>query len=169
MKYKAMFILSIVVCLITGITEATIIEYQLTDLGSGQWEYSYLVENDTLTEPIEGFTIWFADEADQYQIVSSTPVQLDWDETMLLDVVGRGDGYDLLARGEGILPSQEAGGFAVQFDWTGLDEPGTQYYEILDPDTYAVIDFGYTVPEPTMIGLMGLGFAGLVRKRKTSR
>jgi len=55
-------------------------------------------------------------------------------------------------------------GFAVSFDWLGTGEPGAQFYEIIDPDTFETIDSGWTVPEPGTICL--LSFGGLVLWKK---
>src|SRR3972149_7679883 len=38
--------------------DATII-YQTSELGGGRWQYMYEVTNNSLTVPIEEFTIWF--------------------------------------------------------------------------------------------------------------
>ncbi len=40
-------------------TPMTEIWYEVSDIGSGQWEYLYTVENIGLSGGIEEFTIWF--------------------------------------------------------------------------------------------------------------
>ena len=64
--------------------------------------------------------------------------------------------------------------FIVSFVWQGSGTPGSQYFEVYDPD-YVVLDSesGQTsqVPVPSALLLLGSGLAGLAgfkfRKRRT--
>jgi len=51
----------------------------------------------------------------------------------------------------------------------GVGEPGSQYYEIIDPVTFETIEDGYTIPEPGTLLLLGLGGFVLRRITKVSR
>ena len=55
-------VVGVVVLLLSGSAVATLIAFELADLGSDRFEYNYTIENDTLSVPIEQFTIWFDEE-----------------------------------------------------------------------------------------------------------
>jgi hypothetical protein len=70
--------------------------------------------------------------------------------------------YDARALGPGIGIGQIVTGFSVSFDWLGdAVMPGSQFYEIINPDTYETIDSGWTIPEPGTFLLLGLGILTL--------
>lgn len=146
----------------------THIIYSTENLGAGRWRCDYTVVNISLTPPIEEFTIWFGYDAyDNLVIETPNPPASEWDEIVwqpepvLLD-----DGaYDAKALGAGIGSGQNVTGFAVSFDWLGAGRPGSQLYEIIDPDTFETIDSRYTIPEPATLLLLGLGTIALKRKR----
>lgn len=148
----------------------TEIRYQTSDLGSGQWQYTYEVTNISLTEPIEEFTIWF-----DYGLYKNLAIQTpdppagNWSEIVLQpEPILKDDGYyDALTLDVGIGVGQTVSGFSVSFDWLGASEPGRQFYEIIDPITFETLDSGYTVPEPATILLFGLGSLALKIRRKT--
>lgn len=147
----------------------TQIWYETTDLGSGQWQYTYDVININLSVPIEEFTIWFDYGLyDNLTIETPNPPAGDWDEIVwqpepvLLD-----DGaYDALTLTVGIGVGESVSGFAVSFDWLDAGEPASQYYEIIDPGDFHTIEDGYTVPEPATLFLLGFGGLPLLKKRR---
>ena len=149
----------------------TKIQYEATDLGSGRWQYSYDVTNISLTGVIEEFTIWFDFRSfDNLSIETPDPPASDWDEIVVQpEQVLSDDGYyDALALGVGIGIGigESVSGFSVSFDWLGAGEPGLQFYEIIDPDTFETIDSGYTIPEPATIFLLGFGSMAFRKKRR---
>jgi hypothetical protein len=74
-------------------------------------------------------------------------------------------GYDALATNLKIAIGENLTGFSVNFDWLGIGEPGSQYYEIIDPATFGTIESGYTAPElATCLLLLSGGV--LLRRRK---
>ena len=169
---------AVFVCLFVGPglgTPDKEIRYETTELGSGKWQYTYEVINLSLSVPIEEFTIWFkyGDYADLS--ITTTALQgpsTNWSEVFwnpepeLLD-----DGaYDALTLDlVGIGVGENVSGFSVSFDWLGVGEPGSQYYEIIDPVTFETIEDGYTIPEPGTLLLLGLGGFVLRRITKVSR
>ena len=83
--------------------------------------------------------------------------------------------FDSLALGTGLLPGASLGGFLVEFDWLGVGAPGAQSFTIVDPSTFATLDSGLTslvsdpptgVPEPSTLGLLVLGLAGIAARRR---
>jgi len=154
----------------SGFSAKTQIIYETSDLGSGQWQYTYEVRNIGLTETIEEFTIWF-DFGLYKNLATQTPdpPASNWSEIVLQpEPVLQDDGaYDAKALGPGIGIGQMVTGFAVSFNWLGdAVVPGPQFYEIIDPDTYETIDSGWTVPEPATFILFCLAGAALCRRQK---
>ena len=149
---------------------STQIIYKTSELGAGQWQYTYEVNNISLTKTIEEFTIWF--DFGLYEdlaIETPDPPASNWSEIVIQpEPVLKDDGaYDAKALGLGIGIDQVVTGFAVSFDWLGDGlMPGSQFYEIIDPTTYETIDSGWTVPEPGTFLLFCFSGAALCRKRK---
>lgn len=147
---------------------STEIRYEVAELGSGKWRYSYDVTNISLTQEIREFTIWFDYELYK-NLATQTPEPLksSWDEIVIQpEPVLQDDGfYDALTLTSGIGQGQTVSGFSVSFDWLGTGQPGSQFYEIIDPATFETLDSGWTIPEPTTLLLLGLGCLVLNRKR----
>lgn len=163
---------AIICLLVTGVFGSpTQITYQVTSLGLGRWQYNYDVTNVSLTSPIEEFTIWFDYTLyDGLAIETPDPPASDWDELIISQPDPKWSidgGYDALAESwnPGINIGQTVSGFSVSFDWLGTGEPGSQLYEIVNPDTYDTIESGRTIiiPAPgalilTVIGLSVIRF-----------
>jgi len=145
----------------------TKIQYEATDIGSDRWQYSYNVTNISLTPAIKEFTIWFDYGLyDNLSIETPDPLSSDWDELLIQPepVLGDDGYYDALALGVGIGIGETVSGFAISFDWLGAGQPGSQFYEIIDPVTFETIDSGWTIPEPATLLLLSLG--GIILRRK---
>ena len=155
----------------TGVLGAqmTQIWYQVEDIGPERWQYTYEVINVALPAAIQEFTIHF--DSGLYENLSVTtldPPAGDWDEMAWEPAPGLWDGgYDSLALGTGIRTAESVAGFCVTFDWLGAAEPGPQFYEVIDPADHTTLDSGFTVPEPGMIALFGLGILMSRRFRRT--
>ena len=149
-------ILSLVLVVLTVCVcaDATIISYRLNDLGGGSYEYVYSVGNDSLSENIKQFTIWF-DESLYSNLetpIRTAELSWNWDEDILPSTgLGIPLGYDVLTLDDGVGVGLVHGGFSVKFDWLGESLPSSQFYEIIDPVTFQTIDSGFTVPEPITI------------------
>ena len=152
---------------VASATLMTQISYVTTDLGAGRWEYTYDVMNISLTEGIEEFTIWFDFGLYDNLVVSTPETPPEWDQIVwqVEPVLEDPGGYDALATNLNIAEGTNLSGFSVTFDWLGIGEPGSQYYEIIDPVTFGTIESGYTVPEPTTCLLL-LSGAFLLRRNK---
>jgi hypothetical protein len=154
----------------------TWISFESEEVSPGRWQYTYEVANEDLhvggaPAAIKEFTIWF-DPGLYVNLVVTTPTPLSnaWDEIVWQPepVLHDAGGYDALAEigNAGIAASQSVKGFSVAFDWLGQGTPGSQYYEIVNPETFAVLNAGMTIPEPACALFMFFGAVWLKAKRK---
>jgi hypothetical protein len=170
---RVVFIIPVLVCLFVGPVLAdpdTQIRYDIADLGLGKWQYTYEVSNISLSpEPIKEFTIWFGvGSYDNLTIATLNSPASNWDEIVWQPepILGDDGGYDALATGLNIGVGESVTGFSVSFDWLGTGMPGTQYYEIINPNTFETIESGWTVPEPATLLLLICGGLGAMRRHK---
>jgi len=155
--------IGIFVTMVNGVYATTIL-YDLSNLGGLRWEYTYSVTNDSLSSSIDEFTIYFNPGLYDNLIVGNTPA--DWDPLITQpDPFLVSDGfYDALALVTGIAPGATVSGFSVSFDWLVAGIPGSQFFEVVNPPTFVVLDSGNTtpVPEPGTLLLLGSGLIGLI-------
>ena len=146
----------------------TQILYDTSDLGAGRWEYAYDIANIGLIGGIEEFTIYFDYGSYDNLTVSTPTTPADWDQIVwqVEPVLGDAGGYDALATNLEIAIGENLTGFSVSFDWLSTGNPGSQYYEIIDPVTFGTIESGYTVPEPATFLLLLSGGVLLRRKKR---
>jgi len=147
----------------------TQIKYEASEVGESRWQYEYEISNVIMTGPIEEVTIWFDYGLfDNLAVETIGPPGWEWDEIVVQPepIIGDDGYYDALALGGGIEQGQTVVGFAVSFDWLGVGEPRPQFYEIIDPATFEAIDSGFTVPEPSIVLLLGLGILALPKRQK---
>lgn len=143
--------------------------FEVEDVSGGRWQYTYDVANVEFLAGIDEFTIYFPDDLYDGLVVETTGVlaamwnEIVWDPIVGVAVDG---GYDVLAVSSPIGASMTASGYSVSFDWLGDGIPGSQYYEIVNPNTFETVDSGWTVPEPGMLLLFGLGVLIRQKKRK---
>jgi hypothetical protein len=156
--------LSVISPCVAGLVD---IEYTLTDLGRGRWEYTYDVTNNALVCRVEAFIIWF-DLGTCAQLTTKTqgPLSTPWRELLAQpDPLLRSDGfYDVLSLTSGIGIGESVRGFSVAFDYTGDGIPGPQVFDIVTPVTYESIYRNLTKPEPATLALLGMLL--MVRRRR---
>lgn len=170
---KYLLLLFFSICPVSA--SATIITADLMAIGGNTWSVDYTIINDTLAFPIEEFTIFF--DLGLYENISAGITPANWDPLVIQpDPLLPDDGlYDALALVSGIPPLGGLGGFNVSFDWLGAGIPGSQFYEIVDPFTFDVLDSGLTVvnvrgsvPEPPIQSLLAIGLLWVIFRRKTA-
>ncbi|MCK4998367.1 MAG: PEP-CTERM sorting domain-containing protein [Anaerohalosphaera sp.] len=151
------------------------IRYSVENVFGNQWVYNYTVTNLALDAGVEEFTIWFEHgNAASLQNTSDAASDTDWDQITWQpnEALLSNGGFDALARNQPIMIGESVSGFAVSFLWDGSDEPGKQFYEVVNPDNPSdVLDSGFTVPipEPTSLVLMFASSICLVYKKRRTK
>lgn len=149
--------------------DAASISYNVTNVAGNSWRYDYTVANSTLGAPLEELTIYFDHTLYRNLAVADSPVE--WDSLVVQpDLALPDDGFfDSLALLTGIAPSVSLSGFSVSFNYIGQGVPGAQYFEVVNPTTFAVLESGTTaVPAPSAGALLatGIAFAAARRRRR---
>ena len=97
---------------------AVILEYRLSDLGAGRYQYDYTLTNDSRPD-IYGFTAWF--DTTLYANLSLVSSPAGWATFVFSDPPAI---YDSL--GPDLILGESQDGFSVSFDWLGAGVPGSQ-------------------------------------------
>lgn len=154
-------------------TAATIF-YEAQSLGGDSWQYTYSVTNDSLGVPLEEFTIYF--DRTVYSNLAVTAIPSGWNGIVIQpDLELPADGFfDALADGSGIAPGATVSEFSVSFDFIRPGEPAEQSFDVVDPDTFEVLESGNTttVPAPPAgVALItaALAVVGRLRRRGVAR
>jgi len=144
-------------------THATTVSYSVASLGGDAWEYSYSVTNDSLSSNIEEFSIFF--DVGLFDSLQSPQAPTTWDPIVVQPDPGLPDGgfYDALSAAIGIAPGETLAGFTVRFDYFGAGVPGSQFFQVFDPNDFSILDSGMTtvVPLPAAVWLFGTGIFSL--------
>lgn len=156
---------------------ATVISFTPTLVGGNQWIYNYTVASSVGDPAVDEFTVWY--DQTLYTNLSVVASPVGWDPIVIQpDATIPADGFfDALALITGISPGTSQSGFAVSFDFLGNGAPGTQRFDIVDPNTFATLSTGLTsaaslppieVPEPNTLALAVLGLVLLLARRNHS-
>lgn len=158
-----------------GHASAVTIAYEATQLGGTEWRYDYHVTNDAGADPLQEFAITFAlgSFANLRDVISPA----GWDALIgVIDPALPDNGYvDWCAydgtscAGPGLAGGETLAGFAVIFDWLGEGTPGSQPFDVITPEPFAIVASGVTVPferpltsvdEPASARLFALALLG---------
>jgi hypothetical protein len=149
---KSTIVLSLFMCLIGTNTQAATVTYDTALISGNTWKNTYSITNDTLGADIEEITIFFTVGLYENLIASTTPA--GWDPLVIdPDPFIPDDGfYDACAAPpgdfcftlSGIIPGATLSGFSVIFDYLGAGTPGSQSFDIVNPNTFAVLESGAT-------------------------
>ncbi len=160
--------------LLPAVSQATTINYAASSLGGSVWRYDYSIENNTLTDPIAEFTIYFSETLYENLTVLSSPI--DWDSIVVQPDPGlpANGFFDALPLSTSLALGASAGLFSITFTYLGTSIPGIQLFDVYD-DSFNLLDSGSTlpmspVPEPDTFIMMMLGLAlliGFKTKRST--
>jgi MYXO-CTERM domain-containing protein len=155
---------------------ASMIGYEVTDLGSGAWRYSYTVTNDTLAVAVDEFTIYF--EPGSYRNLTNPAAPVPWDAIAVEpDAALPDDGFFdavVFDVADALLPGVAVAGFSIDFEFLGTGTPGAQQFDFFDSRSLSsALDTGTTqlaavaVPEPPSPTLFvaALVALGLLRRR----
>ena len=175
--YGILFVLAVLLIVFAGKSYATTISYQATNLadtipGEDLWQYSYSVSGHSFNQ-FYGFTVLF--DYLLYSKLEDPPpfVNNDWDPIVLQpDLILQEEGaYDALAL---VDNASFADPFTVSFVWLGSGVPGSQPFQLYDPN-FETIESGRTtsgaaaIPEPATLLLLGSGHIGFMGIRKKLR
>ena len=147
----------------------TSIDYEVLDITGDRYTVEYTVINDTLSEDIVAFSIFFGEDQsltdssipgpglnfdnwDQYTNFSpddwgigTEPQPADWDsysfEPSSIDLPAQ---FNSDAWVDGIAVGDSLGGFTVSFDWTGVGSLVSLYFEVYTASSWDAADWGYT-------------------------
>lgn len=172
---KNRLLLAVSALLLSFSAQATLVSADLTNLSGTSWQAEYTIENNSMGSAIEEFTIWFG--LGLYENISVIATPAGWDPLVVQpDANIPDDGfYDTLARASGIVAGGSFGGFSVRFDWLGGNASMSQFYEIIDPTSFATLDSGQTiistlaVPEPASLALLAFGLFGIALSAQSSK
>jgi hypothetical protein len=151
-----------------GRAQAGLITYDLTSLGGDQWRYDYEVTNDTLSQPLNWFTLFFS--LNSYESLGAESAPAGWDAFVAQpDPLLPDNGFlDLSTAGPGIAAGETLGGFSLSFRWVNAGTPDSQPFDFIDQDPANPVQSGFTtqrrtvsVPEPGTLMLMGVALLGL--------
>ena len=165
---KAKYTITAALVLLLQAAVSADVIFDVMQIGSDQWQYSYTVQNPDSAFVIEEFTVFFgADLYDNISIEGIQPPSPEWDVLVWNSAfAGSPGGYDALSTGSGISQGQAVSGFLVTFDWLGSGLPGSQYYEVVNPLNYSqILESGWTtsavIPAPSALALAVSGLAFL--------
>jgi hypothetical protein len=159
---------------VTSTSNAAVIPYDAVEESGATWRYDYSVTNSTLGGAIDELTLYFP--LGQYSNLSVSGAPSGWNSIVAQpDPNLPADGfYDSVALSSGLGSGQTLSGFSATFTWLGAGTPGAQSFDIIDPNTFATLESGRTVPAPVplppsgIMMLVGLGTLTIILSKQRS-
>jgi hypothetical protein len=150
-----------------------LISYAVTNLGGSAYQYTYSVYNNGSLGAgvaIQLFDIAFASNLySNLVIVTPNPLATQWSQDILGAVGSNPPYYDVESNNGGIAVGNTVSGFEVQFNYLGIGTPGSQAFQIYNPQNFALLQSGNTTPEPSSFAMFGalllVAAFGIRRKR----
>lgn len=154
---------------------AALITYTTQFLGGASYRHDYTITHQIGEDPVHLIDIEF-DPAlyleSSLTIVSDPVMTADWDQILIGSQTGLPALLDLFALVAPLSDGATLSGFAIEFEWLGTGMPGSQAFQILNPDTFDAVSAGRTtgaasVPEPAplLLALTGLALARIFHSR----
>ncbi|MEO7386772.1 MAG: hypothetical protein ABIX37_07555 [Gammaproteobacteria bacterium] len=142
--------LSVGVILAGGVGQAgaTTVAYSVANVAGDNWNYSYALSNDTLASAIREVSIYFDPASFANLAITSAPA--GWDTIIIQPDPGLpAAGFaDILALPGGLAPGATLGGLAISFTYLGTGTPGSQSFDVVDPESFATLASGTTSAVP---------------------
>jgi hypothetical protein len=158
------------------LAQAVELEYSLSSLGAGRWQYDYTLVNPDASLVFDEITVYF--QVPAVQAIESFATPAGWDSlTVQPDAALPADGFVDSVRTAGPVPANSTiTGFSVVFDAAPSITPGPQSFELAlsnGSGGFQVVASGTTslVPEPAAFGLMLAGAIaiGAFARRRAGR
>jgi hypothetical protein len=143
-----------------AIADSLPIVYSLINLGAGEYQYDYSIyNNQTLGAgvPVQLFDLAF-DPAfySGLSIVTPNPLASQWTEQIFPAVGSSPADFDVSTpQNGGIAVGSTVSGFAVDFTWLGPGQPGSQAFQVYDPNSFAQLQSGNTITTVSFPNLQG--------------
>jgi hypothetical protein len=125
------------------------VTYTTTDVSGNTWEYNYTITNNTPVNPIGELTVFYTLGQYSNLIVETSPG--NWSSIAAQPDPGLpADGFfDALALDSGLGAGKTVSGFSVEFNYLGKGTPGSQLFNIVDPNTFETLAVGQTTAAST--------------------
>lgn len=157
---------------------AALITYTTQSLGGASYRHQYTITHQIGEDPIHLIDIEFDPSLyleSSLTIVSDPVLTADWDQLLIGSQAGLPALLDLFALVAPLSDGATLSGFAIEFEWLGAGLPGSQAFQIVNPDTFDTVSAGRTagavqVPEPAplLLAVTGLALARIFRSRTST-
>ncbi len=154
----------------TGASALPVVQYTVSDLGGGVFQYNLTVDNDDGGEALSGLNVLFAQSVFGLDEDSVIGTPAGWSSFSPLPPLIDDLIYFSLTAGTDIAIDDSLGGFSFQSTTDPDSVHGLDFtVEGIGAETASQIPLGVAVPEPSTALLLAFGLVGLARSRRNSR